>query len=425
MDAALSIAAPSPAGLPALASAPAEADIEGSFAAALTLCLAASGADAVPAGEPAAATPLAGSRLVVPGSAAEAAATDGSPTPVSSPASTDHAEAELPQPVAPEASPQVAVAVATTPEPIEPEHQAEERLLPETGRLGETLIAFPPLTDTPAPVRTARPPAAAPPSDEERGEENASALLAPTLPAPPSLPALPQLAGVASSPLPTAVPPSSRGLAPLAQHPAFHAEAPLAAPPPDMAMARRLGPADAPADPLASTVQTETAHERHFPAELAGVQQPARVPVADGAPAIALALPSPARQVSSVAVALAFAPNGSSGFSLSLDPVELGRVEIQVQREGDHHSVRVIAERPETLALLQRDRHELDRGLAEAGLRLDSSGIGFSLETSGGGAGQERGADRNGGPRGHAARPHAAEREPPPRLLRSLLDLNI
>jgi flagellar hook-length control protein FliK len=102
-----------------------------------------------------------------------------------------------------------------------------------------------------------------------------------------------------------------------------------------------------------------------------------------------------------------------------------------VQREGDSHSVRVTAERPETLALLQRDRHELDRGLAEAGLRVDSAGIDFSLETPAGSGsfGQEPGTGQRGDSRGHAggtARLPAPEREaPPPRVLRSLLDLNI
>ncbi|MDB5375662.1 MAG: hypothetical protein JWR00_108, partial [Rubritepida sp.] len=168
------------------------------------------------------------------------------------------------------------------------------------------------------------------------------------------------------------------------------------------------------------------------PPELAGLHAAPRAGFVEAAAPATAPPPSPARQVSSVAVALAFAPGGSNGFSLSLEPAELGRVEIHVQRDGDTHSVRVTAERPETLALLQRDRHELDRGLAEAGLRVDSAGIDFSLDTPAGGGsgfGQEPGAGQRGDSRGHAggtARLPVPEREaPPPRVLRSLLDLNI
>jgi len=147
-------------------------------------------------------------------------------------------------------------------------------------------------------------------------------------------------------------------------------------------------------------------------------------------PAAAANPPPPAaRQVASVAVALAFAPNGTGGFSLSLEPAELGRVEIRVQREGDRHSVRVTAERPETLALLQRDRHELDRNLAEAGLQIDAGGIAFSLEGRGSDSGGSPGDRRQAGSRGQddaARRAAVTEMEAPPqRLGRSLLDLNI
>lgn len=137
---------------------------------------------------------------------------------------------------------------------------------------------------------------------------------------------------------------------------------------------------------------------------------------------------SPTRQIAPIAIALAFTPGAVGGFNLTLDPVELGRVEIRVQREGDGHSVQVVAERPETLALLQRDRLELDRSLADAGLRVDSQGIDFSLASSEGQPGQGD-AQHRPAPRrdaGPAPLPMMAEREPPPpRAPRGLLDLNI
>jgi len=130
----------------------------------------------------------------------------------------------------------------------------------------------------------------------------------------------------------------------------------------------------------------------------------------------------PARQVAPIAIALAFAPTSGQGFTLALDPPELGRVEIHVTREGETHSVALTAERPETLALLQRDRAELDRSLAQAGLSL-SGGVSFSL-TGGqaGGDGQPARDGRRGAPRDDQAASPALEAAP--RALRGLLDLH-
>ncbi|MBS7792623.1 flagellar hook-length control protein FliK [Roseococcus sp. SDR] len=138
--------------------------------------------------------------------------------------------------------------------------------------------------------------------------------------------------------------------------------------------------------------------------------------------------PPPMRQVAHVAVALAFTPAGSGGFQLSLEPGELGRVEIRVQREGETHAVRIVAERPETLALLLRDRQELDRGLADAGLRVEAKGIEFSLGTSSGEREPQGRHDARGGPPPRGAGPtlHVTATEPASsRAARGLLDLNI
>lgn len=133
--------------------------------------------------------------------------------------------------------------------------------------------------------------------------------------------------------------------------------------------------------------------------------------------------PPPARQVAQLAIALAFSTDPRAGFTLALAPAELGRVEIRLQREGEGQSLRITAERPETLALLMRDRAELNRDLTEAGLRLDAGGLTFSLEGDAP-TGQQPHQQRGGqGRRGEALR---ADAPPPPLLLRrSLLDLNI
>jgi len=135
--------------------------------------------------------------------------------------------------------------------------------------------------------------------------------------------------------------------------------------------------------------------------------------------------PPPMRQLTPIVIALAFTPGAANGFNLTLDPVELGRVEIRVQREADGHSVRIVAERPETLALLQRDRHELDRSLADAGLRVESGGIDFALGNSGAGRDAPRDTAARQAQRGRGGTPQAEDEPPPNRAIRGLLDLNI
>jgi Meckel syndrome type 1 protein len=129
-----------------------------------------------------------------------------------------------------------------------------------------------------------------------------------------------------------------------------------------------------------------------------------------------------------MAIALAFAP-ALGQFRVALEPAELGRVEITVRRMGEAHQVLIVAERPETLALLQRDRAELDRALAESGVAVEDAGIGFSLESRHDGA-SHGGGNQSGGNQGRAAwTPAGPAANAPPaeprRAPRSLLDLNV
>lgn len=109
--------------------------------------------------------------------------------------------------------------------------------------------------------------------------------------------------------------------------------------------------------------------------------------------------PPPARQVAQIAIALALGNGGAPRLTVALEPEELGRVEIRVERgagDGEAARVRVVAERPETLALLQRDARQLDRALQGAGIAVAEGGMRFSLAgheggAAGGGAGNEGG----------------------------------
>ncbi|MEY3729361.1 MAG: hypothetical protein RLZZ57_117, partial [Pseudomonadota bacterium] len=65
--------------------------------------------------------------------------------------------------------------------------------------------------------------------------------------------------------------------------------------------------------------------------------------------------------------------------TIALDPGELGRVEVSIGQGKEAGQLRIVAERPDTLALLQRDQRELDRALNQAGLGDMARSLSFSL----------------------------------------------
>ncbi len=136
---------------------------------------------------------------------------------------------------------------------------------------------------------------------------------------------------------------------------------------------------------------------------------------------------SPAHQVAPVAVALVLSPEGPAELTVRLDPVELGQVEIRIERpqDGSAAQVKVQAERPETLALLQRDAPELGRALAQAGIQPEHCRMSFSLgQERQGTQPQSQGQGRRGQQRwGGAALP--VEATPQPRAMLGLLDIAI
>ncbi len=74
------------------------------------------------------------------------------------------------------------------------------------------------------------------------------------------------------------------------------------------------------------------------------------------------------------------AANKSSTFSMQLEPSDLGRLDIEMTFEKSGGvKAHVSAERPETLSMLQRDSHQLNRILQQAGLDVDDGGLTFDL----------------------------------------------
>jgi flagellar hook-length control protein FliK len=88
-------------------------------------------------------------------------------------------------------------------------------------------------------------------------------------------------------------------------------------------------------------------------------------------------------------LAVAQAPGGGSRLTLRLDPAELGQVQIRIDRAQNATArVEITAERPETLALLQRDQPQLQRALDQAGVPADGRSLAFHIANQQTGGGQ-------------------------------------
>ena len=74
------------------------------------------------------------------------------------------------------------------------------------------------------------------------------------------------------------------------------------------------------------------------------------------------------------------AQGGRNRFEIRLDPPELGRIDVRldIDRSGQVTS-RLVVEKAETLDVLRRDAHQLERALQDAGLKTSDNGMQFSL----------------------------------------------
>ncbi len=90
------------------------------------------------------------------------------------------------------------------------------------------------------------------------------------------------------------------------------------------------------------------------------------------------AAPAIHSQIAPALVSLSGGPPGTQRLTLRLDPASLGHVQIRIDRAKDAPpEVRITAERPETLALLQRDQHQLHRALDLAGIAAEGRQLTF------------------------------------------------
>lgn len=95
------------------------------------------------------------------------------------------------------------------------------------------------------------------------------------------------------------------------------------------------------------------------------------------APSTAPHVPPPvAEQLTPAIARMETGPDGVRRLTIRLEPVELGQLEIRIERTGDQAArVHLMVERPETLALLRRDQPALERALDQAGLAAEGREI--------------------------------------------------
>jgi flagellar hook-length control protein FliK len=181
-----------------------------------------------------------------------------------------------------------------------------------------------------------------------------------------------------------------------------------------LADALRLQHVAAPAAPPPVAPVTQDTAPAQAVAALAVVSQGGSTPEAGAAPAtIARHAPREAEaamhQIVAPITTLAAAGGGDvagapRSVTIALHPVELGRVELKVERRADGRlAIGVAVERAETLALLRTDQGTLDRALTQAGLPPENRSISFDLAGNGAwgnGAQQQAGMDSRGGREG-------------------------
>jgi flagellar hook-length control protein FliK len=109
---------------------------------------------------------------------------------------------------------------------------------------------------------------------------------------------------------------------------------------------------------------------------------------------------------------------GNNQFEIRLDPKDLGRIDVKldIDKETGTVQAQLVVDRPETLALLQRDAGNLQQALNQAGLNAADGSINLSLRGDGPANGQSNGSGADGQrpDAGGASRSGAEFREPTP-----------
>lgn len=219
-------------------------------------------------------------------------------------------------------------------------------------------------------------------------------------PAPPCAPVVPQPPVVATGPAASGVPGTEgpgTSLSAATATPGQDAGRPPFA---DAAAVPEEGP-DRAGHPSVAPPDADIPVTRHAPGPTAPQAVPAvpqGPPVPPPAPAspAAASVPPPHAQIAQAIEPFAQGPRSDAPavLSIRLSPADLGQVEVRIEPvRGGTTRVEIVAERPETMALLQRDQQELLRALDRAGLSTGEP-PGFSLAGRQGGAAERQPGER-------------------------------
>lgn len=122
---------------------------------------------------------------------------------------------------------------------------------------------------------------------------------------------------------------------------------------------------------------------------------------------------------------------GQDRITIQLKPADLGRVEIKLDVMQDGRvAATIVADRPETLDLLQRDARGLQQALQDAGLKANSGSLSFNLGGGNGSNGQQAGGGNGAsgqgqsGDLGDAVAENDASSEPR-RASNSMIDVEV
>jgi flagellar hook-length control protein FliK len=152
------------------------------------------------------------------------------------------------------------------------------------------------------------------------------------------------------------------------------------------ALQAAIGNGQASSDNPVSSVQPATLPENAVVAPTALTPTTSASSAVPDLHAAATNVPIPGPDADALAIAIAAkSAGGAHQFDIRLDPAQLGRVDVRLSMDNAGRAqAHLAAEKPETLAMLQRDQGLLVKSLKEQGIDLGGNGLQFSLK------GQER-----------------------------------
>ena len=162
---------------------------------------------------------------------------------------------------------------------------------------------------------------------------------------------------------------------------AAHPPEPLAAEPPVQPLIQK---AAAPPQAIADNGDPPISAPGMVSSQLIAVPSTPSLPaIANPAPAEAAIAPrhtTPVAQISPALISLARSSDGTQHLTVRLDPPDLGRVQIRIDRSPDAQAhVVITVERPETLTLLLRDQPQLQHALDQAGVPATGRSVTFHI----------------------------------------------